>query len=103
MVTVSLQTASEKITVVSDDSREKNSWEIYFVEDGNMECLNETELNFLLFLPWSTRDAIIEAENMAAALDNLGYNAAHLFRVFEALEEKWYARTAPGINGVPNG
>jgi len=68
-----------------------------------MMSLNETDVNFFLFLPESTRFAIIDAEDIAAALTDLGYNVPHLIRVFEALEEKCYMRTALGEMRLPNG
>lgn len=68
-----------------------------------MKSLNETDLDFLLFLPASTRGAIIDAEDLAAALDNLGYNVAHLFRVFEAIKEKCHVLTALERIQLPNG
>lgn len=51
MVNASLQAASEKITVVSDDSRDKISLEICCADAGNMTGLNKTNMDFLLFLP----------------------------------------------------
>ena len=68
-----------------------------------MIILKETDVNFFLFLPESTRVAIVDAEDVAMALDGLGYNVRHLIRVFEALEEKCYVRTALGEMRLPNG
>jgi len=65
--------------------------------------LNDIDHDFFLFLPESTRFAIIDAEDIAAALSDLGYNVPHLIRVFEALEEKCYMRTALGEMRLPNG
>jgi len=73
-------------------------WEV-----RDMMSLKETDRNFFLFLPESTRVAIIDAEDVATALDKLGYNVPHLIRVFEAFEEKCYVRTALGEMRLPNG
>jgi hypothetical protein len=68
-----------------------------------MVRLKETDPNFFLFLPESTRVAIIDAEDVAMALDELGYNVPHLIKVFESFEEKCYVRTALGEIRLPNG
>ena len=65
--------------------------------------LNDIDQDFLLFLPESTRVAILDAEDMATALDDLGYNVPHLIKVFESFEEKCYVRTALGEIRLPNG
>lgn len=56
-----------------------------------------------IFLPESVQFAIIDAEDIAGALTDLGYNVPHLIRVFEALKEKCCVRTAPGEIRVPSG
>ena len=68
-----------------------------------MMNLKETDVGFFLFLPESTRVAIVDAEDVAMALDGLGYNVGHLIRVFEALEERCYVRTALGEMRLPSG
>ncbi|MBI2989100.1 MAG: hypothetical protein HYY45_20245 [Deltaproteobacteria bacterium] len=68
-----------------------------------MKSIKETDPNFFLFLPVSTRVAIIDAEDVAMALDDLGYNVPHLIRVFESFEEKCYVRTALGEMRLPSG
>jgi hypothetical protein len=68
-----------------------------------MMNLKETDPNVFLFLPESTRFAIIDAEDIAGALSDLGYNVPHLIRVFEALQEKCYVRTALGEMRLPDG
>ena len=68
-----------------------------------MVRLKETDSDFFLFLPESTRVAIIDAEDVAMALDDLGYNVPHLIKVFESFEEKCYVRTALGEMRLPNG
>jgi len=72
-------------------------------EVRTMMSLRETDVNFFLFLPESTRVAIVDAEDVAMALDGLGYNVGHLIRVFEAFEEKCYVRTALGEMRLPSG
>lgn len=68
-----------------------------------MMSLRETDVNFFLFLPESTRVAIVDAEDVATALDGMGYNVGHLIKVFEAFEEKCYVRTALGEMRLPSG
>lgn len=67
-----------------------------------MKSLEDTDPNFYLFLPASTRVAIIDAEDVAMALDDLGYNVPHLIKVFESFEQKCYVRTALGEMRLPN-
>ncbi|MBI4526989.1 MAG: hypothetical protein HY695_24605 [Deltaproteobacteria bacterium] len=68
-----------------------------------LRFLKEADTNFLLFLPESTRVAIIDAKDVAMALDDLGYNVPHLIRVFESFKEKCYLRTALGEMRLPHG
>ncbi len=65
--------------------------------------LREPGANLFFFLPESTRAVIIDAEDVALALDDLGYNVPHLIKVFEALEGKCYLRTALGEIRGPDG
>ncbi|MBI2358360.1 MAG: hypothetical protein HYV04_05565 [Deltaproteobacteria bacterium] len=59
--------------------------------------VNDIDQDFFLFLPKSTRAAILDAEDIAGTLDKLGYNVPHLISVFEVLGKKWRMRVGPGI------
>ena len=68
-----------------------------------MMNLKETDVDVFLFLPESTRFTIIDAEDIAGALSDLGYTVPHLIGLFEALEEKCYVRTVLGEMRLPSG
>lgn len=65
--------------------------------------VNDIDQDFFLFLPKSTRAAILDAEDIAGTLDKLGYNVPHLISVFEVLGKKCFVPTALGEIRVPSG